>query len=75
MTDQLLTAQEVAKQLRRDVQFVNRLAKDGLIGAEKVGRYWRFTQADVDAYRARVRNHVVDPLAMSTASASRRRTA
>ena len=39
------------------------------------GRFREFTQADVDAYRARVRNHVVDPLAMSTASASRRRTA
>jgi excisionase family DNA binding protein len=71
--ERLLTAAEVADQLRRDAHWVNKLAATGVLAAAKVGRFWRFTQADVDEYLTRVRSQAADPMARSAASASRRR--
>jgi excisionase family DNA binding protein len=70
---EFLTAAEVAAELRRDVAWVNRQAQSRVIPAKKVGRYWRFTRDGVDEYLRRVDNQATDPMAMSAASASRRR--
>ncbi len=74
MTERLLTVTEVRDQLRVDTtEFVQRLARTGELAAIKVGRYWRFEQTDVDEYLNRHKSVVVDPLAQSKASRSRRR--
>ena len=46
----LLTAEDVGGQLQVPAETVTRLALKGDIGSRKVGKYRRYTQADVDAY-------------------------
>jgi cysteine desulfurase len=45
-----LTTEEVAAFLKVSDKTVLRLAKDGVLGARKVGRAWRFCRSDVLAY-------------------------
>jgi hypothetical protein len=69
----LLDAKQVAARLGRTQHWVNDQAKRGVIPAKKVGRYWKFTEEGIAAYLERVDNQSRDPMAMSAASASRRR--
>ena len=48
--DVLLTPEAVAKRLVVTVDKVERLARSGALGGKKVGRVWRFTEANVAAY-------------------------
>jgi excisionase family DNA binding protein len=48
----ILTVDEVATELRCDVETVRHLARRGELGAFKVRGRWRFRLADVDAYVA-----------------------
>ncbi len=48
--DRLLSAQEVAEYLGVELDTLYRYARSGRIGGVKVGKYWRFTQADVEAF-------------------------
>lgn len=41
-TDEILTADEAAQLLRVSVKTVLKLARDGRLPAQKVGRAWRF---------------------------------
>jgi excisionase family DNA binding protein len=45
-------ADEVAAELRVTPKTVRKLAKSGQLPAIKIGREWRFRQADVDAFGA-----------------------
>ena len=51
----LMTAEEVASALRMGVKQVRALAANRLIGHHRIGREYRFTQADVAAYLASTR--------------------
>ncbi len=48
--DRLLTADDVATLLGKSPKWVATAARDGRIPARKVGRQWRWTEADVAAY-------------------------
>ncbi len=48
--DRLLTVADVAALLGKSEQWVAAQARDGRIPARKVGREWRWTEADVAAY-------------------------
>lgn len=61
MTDRLLTAGEVADQLRVSTMTVYRLIRRGDLAAVRVGRNYRVRVGDLDAYLA---TQVVDPAAL-----------
>ncbi|WP_369053911.1 helix-turn-helix domain-containing protein [Kineococcus terrestris] len=67
----LLTCEEVAEQLRVRATWVAAAARRGELPSRKVGRYRRFTQADVDAYVEQVARAAADPLAISARSYAR----
>jgi len=77
--DELLTPDEVAAILRVPKESVLRLAKRAADGDPsglpfvKLGRWKRFEPAEVEAFKQRHRTVVVDPMAPSKASASRKR--
>lgn len=48
--DRLLTAEDVAGLLGKSPKWVADAARAGRIPARKVGRQWRWTEADVAAY-------------------------
>lgn len=48
--EKLLTATEVAARLQVTVEWVHGMARDGGIPAIKLGRYWRFSQSDIDEW-------------------------
>lgn len=48
--DPLLTAQQVADLLGKSPQWVATAARNGDLPARKVGRQWRWTEADIAAY-------------------------
>jgi excisionase family DNA binding protein len=48
--DPLLTAQQVADLLGKSPQWVATAARNGDLPARKVGRQWRWTEADVAAF-------------------------
>jgi excisionase family DNA binding protein len=54
----LLTAAEVAEQLRVSTMTIYRLIRRGELPAVRVGRNYRVREADLDAYLA---SQVVDP--------------
>jgi excisionase family DNA binding protein len=58
MDDRLLTAHEVADQLRVSTMTVYRLIRRGELPAVRVGRNYRVRSRDLDAY---LRAQVVDP--------------
>ena len=58
MTDQLLTAAEVADELRVSTMTVYRLIKSGELAAVRVGRNYRVRRSDLDAY---LESQMVDP--------------
>ena len=49
-TDALLTIPEAAVRLGTPTRFVRRLVAERRIGFTKVGRYVRFSNADIDAF-------------------------
>ena len=49
---QVLTVQEAATVLRTHPNIVRRLLHQGALGGFRVGRTWRITEADMDAYMA-----------------------
>ena len=61
MTGRLLQAAEVAEQWQRTPGFVLAEARAGRLGHVRVGRAYRFAQADVDAYVAQHRAVVAPP--------------
>ena len=52
MEDKLLTIQEAAEKLGKDVTVVRRWARTGELPAEKVGRDWVIRESDLEAKRA-----------------------
>lgn len=58
MNDTLLTAAEVADQLRVSTMTIYRLIRSGELPAVRVGRNYRVRKADLDAY---LESQVVDP--------------
>lgn len=61
MSDPLLTANEVAEQLRVSTMTVYRLVRRGELPAVRVGRNYRIRQRDLAAY---LDGQVVDPASM-----------
>lgn len=61
MSDPLLTANEVAEQLRVSTMTVYRLVRRGELPAVRVGRNYRIRQRDLAAY---LEGQVVDPASM-----------
>lgn len=70
-----LTPEDLAARWQRDVDWIRQHAPE--FGGFKIGGYWRFDPADVDAYEERKKAEHArrDPLAMSPLSAKRRRPA
>jgi excisionase family DNA binding protein len=58
MDDRLLTANEVADQLRVSTMTIYRLIRRGELAAVRVGRNYRVRSGDLDAY---LQGQVVDP--------------
>ena len=58
MTDTLLTAAEVADQLRVSTMTIYRLIRSGELAAVRVGRNYRVRQRDLETY---LDSQVVDP--------------
>ncbi|MBW3620136.1 MAG: helix-turn-helix domain-containing protein [Actinobacteria bacterium] len=58
MTETLLTAAEVAEQLRVSTMTIYRLIRSGELPAVRVGRNYRVRAGDLDAY---LDGQVVDP--------------
>lgn len=52
--DDVLTPADVAKRLKKSEPWVTAEARSGRLPGRKVGRTWRFTDADVTAYLDRV---------------------
>jgi excisionase family DNA binding protein len=50
MSNQVMTAQEVAEYLKVTESFVTKKAKLGEIPGKKVGHLWRFQRAVIDAW-------------------------
>jgi len=50
VSEKLLTADEVAEQLRVSSEWVRECARRADLASVKLGHYRRFTQSDVDAY-------------------------
>ena len=59
-TDSLLTIPEAAALLGTPTRFVRRLVAERRIGFTKIGRYVRFSSADVEAFVAAGRVEPVD---------------
>lgn len=55
MAGDALTATEAAARLRVTPQWLIRAARAGVVPSRKVGRYRRFTEADLEAYLDSVR--------------------
>lgn len=66
MTDTLLTAAEVADQLRVSTMTVYRLIKSGELAAVRVGRNYRVRRNDLDDY---LESQIVDPSAVDAGGA------
>lgn len=64
MTDTLLTAAEVAEQLRVSTMTVYRLIRSGELAAVRVGRNYRVRAGDLERYLA---SQVVDPATLDEA--------
>jgi excisionase family DNA binding protein len=63
MPKTLLTASEVAEQLRLNIETMYRLIQNEALPAIKVGRQWRFVEADIQRWmgdRRRAQVHGVD---------------
>ena len=52
MTGQLLTADQLADRWQVPTSQVYRLTRDGAIPAVKLGRYYRYAPAAIDAFEA-----------------------
>ena len=52
MTEKLLTPDEAAERLGTPLRFVRRLVEERRIGYTKVGRYVRFSTADLEVFIA-----------------------
>lgn len=52
--DDVLTPADVAERLTKSPQWVTTEARAGRLPGRKVGRTWRFTEADIIAYLDRV---------------------
>lgn len=50
MENQLLTSSEVAEWLHMDEATVRRMSRDGKLPAVKIGRCYRYRQADLDEW-------------------------
>ena len=70
-----MTVTEAAERLGVTPQWLRINAANGTVPSRKVGRYRRFTDADLTEYLDRVREGGSDPFARSTASRARRRRA
>jgi len=46
----VMTTEQVADYLQASTRFVTERAKDGSLKGFKVGRYWRFKRAEIDAW-------------------------
>lgn len=64
MTDTLLTAAEVAQQLRVSTMTVYRLIRSGELAAVRVGRNYRVRAGDLEDY---LESQVVDPASLDEA--------
>jgi excisionase family DNA binding protein len=64
MDDRLLTAHEVADQLRVSTMTIYRLIRRGELPAVRVGRNYRVRSSELDAY---LRGQVVDPATVDLA--------
>lgn len=69
MTERLLTAAEVAEDLRVSTMTVYRLIRRGELPAVRVGRNYRVRVADLEAYLSA---QVVDPATMDLADVDER---
>jgi excisionase family DNA binding protein len=67
MTETLLTAAEVADQLRVSTMTIYRLIRSGELPAVRVGRNYRVRARDLDAY---LTSQVVDPASVEFPGAS-----
>lgn len=45
-----LTLEELARYLKKGRSTIYRMARDGLLPAQKVGRTWRFDQDEIDRW-------------------------
>ena len=54
--NRLLTSADVGDALGRSAAWVEAEARAGRIPGHRVGRRWRFAEADIDTYLASVRN-------------------
>ena len=52
MTHQYLTVEEVAEYLRLHEETVRRMTREGTLPGRKVGRSWRYTKRELDAWVA-----------------------
>jgi excisionase family DNA binding protein len=64
MTDTLLTAAEVAEQLRVSTMTVYRLIRSGELAAVRVGRNYRVRAGDLEDY---LESQIVDPATLDEA--------
>ena len=53
MSDEEITAGEAARIAGVSRQRINQLAEAGRIGRQVAGRYWVFTRAEIEAYKAK----------------------
>ncbi len=53
MPETLLNIEQVAEQLQVSTRTVRRMMDDDEIKAFRVGKRWRFTQSEIDAYLKR----------------------
>lgn len=68
-----LTAEELARRWKRRISWVHLSARQGDIpGAWKVGRFWRFNLADIEAHEQASTSESV--FALTDASKSRRKS-
>ena len=67
----LLTVDDVAAHLARPKEWVRNAARSGRLPAVKVGAYWRFDPAQLEAWKHRHSNTALDPLQMTELSAKR----
>ncbi len=54
--DELLTVQEVAKELNRSEHRVREYCREGRLG-KKIGRQWIITRAELDVFKQVPRKH------------------
>lgn len=73
MTALTMTVAEAAQRLGVSEQWLRDNAVKGVVPSHKVGRYRRFTEADLAAYLERVQQGQSDPFARSAQSRARKR--